>query len=59
MDGCVVVANLRTEFVSADLRKLQSHPIDVPGVSVGRLRDGKICSNRDYWNGAAYKVPNT
>jgi len=35
------------------------HPIDVPGVSVGRLRDGKICSNRDYWNGAAYKVPNT
>ena len=34
-------------------------PMNVPGVSVGRLRDGKICENRDYWNGAAYKVPNT
>lgn len=37
MDGCVVVANLRTEFVSADLRKLQSHPIDVPGMSPAEL----------------------
>ena len=35
------------------------HPMNVPGVSVGSLRDGKICENRDYWNGAAYKVPNT
>jgi ketosteroid isomerase-like protein len=35
------------------------HPMGVPGVSVGQLRDGKICVNRDYWNGAAYKVPNT
>ena len=34
-------------------------PMNVPGVSVGRLRDGKICENRDYWNGAAYTVPNT
>jgi ketosteroid isomerase-like protein len=34
-------------------------PMGVPGVSYGRLRDGKICHNRDYWNGAAYKVPNT
>ena len=23
------------------------------------FRDGKICENRDYWNGAAFKVPNT
>jgi ketosteroid isomerase-like protein len=34
-------------------------PMGVPGVSVGTVRDGKICANRDYWNGAAYKVPNT
>ena len=35
------------------------HPMNVPGVSVGRLRDGKITENRDYWNGAAYAIPNT
>jgi ketosteroid isomerase-like protein len=35
------------------------HPMGVAGVSVGRLRDGKISENRDYWNGAAYTVPNT
>ena len=34
-------------------------PMGVPGVSVGSLRDGKICANRDYWNGAKYTVPNT
>ena len=34
-------------------------PMNVRGVSVGKLRDGKICENRDYWNGAAYHVPNT
>ena len=34
-------------------------PMNVRGVSVGKLRDGKICENRDYWNGAAYRVPNT
>jgi ketosteroid isomerase-like protein len=34
-------------------------PMGVVGVSVGSLRDGKIAANRDYWNGAAYKVPNT
>ena len=34
-------------------------PMNIPGVSVGKLRDGKICQNRDYWNGAAFKVPNT
>ncbi len=32
-------------------------PMNVRGVSVGKLRDGKICENRDYWNGAAYGVP--
>jgi len=26
----------------------------VPGVSVGRLRDGRIAENRDYWNLADY-----
>lgn len=34
------------------------NPMGVPGVSVGKLRDGKICENRDYWNGAAFTVPN-
>ena len=34
-------------------------PMNVRGVSIGKLRDGKISENRDYWNGAAYKVPNT
>jgi ketosteroid isomerase-like protein len=34
-------------------------PMNVRGVSVGKLRDGKICEQRDYWNGAAFKVPNT
>jgi ketosteroid isomerase-like protein len=34
-------------------------PMDVRGVSIGALRDGKICANRDYWNGAKYVVPNT
>lgn len=33
-------------------------PMNVRGASVGRLRDGKIAVHRDYWNGAAYKVPN-
>jgi limonene-1,2-epoxide hydrolase len=26
----------------------------VPGVSVGRVRDGRIVENRDYWNLADY-----
>jgi ketosteroid isomerase-like protein len=34
-------------------------PMNVPGVSIGKLRDGKISANRDYWDGKAYKVPNT
>ena len=34
-------------------------PMNIPGVSFGVMRDGKICENRDYWNGAAFKVPNT
>jgi hypothetical protein len=34
------------------------HPAKVVGVSVGSLRDGKISSNRDYWNGAAFQIPN-
>lgn len=34
-------------------------PMNVRGVSIGKLRDGKITENRDYWNGAAYTVPNT
>lgn len=34
-------------------------PMGVRGVSVGRLRDGKIAENRDYWNGMSFTVPNT
>jgi uncharacterized protein (TIGR02246 family) len=30
--------------------------IAVRGSSVGTLRDGKIASNHDYWNGAIFKV---
>jgi uncharacterized protein (TIGR02246 family) len=29
---------------------------DVRGSSVGTLRDGKIASNHDYWNGAIFQV---
>jgi len=31
------------------------HPMELRGVSVGTLREGKISSNHDYWNGAAFK----
>jgi ketosteroid isomerase-like protein len=34
-------------------------PMNVRGVSVGRLRHGKICEHRDYWDGAKYTVPHT
>jgi SnoaL-like domain len=34
-------------------------PAGVPGISVGTLRDGKISTNRDYWNGARFQIPNT
>ena len=34
-------------------------PMNVRGVSIGTLRDGKISTQRDYWNGAAFQVPNT
>ena len=34
-------------------------PMGVPGVSFGKLRDGKICEQRDYWNGRLFDVPNT
>lgn len=33
-------------------------PMDVRGVSIGTLRAGKISTQRDYWNGAAFAVPN-
>jgi uncharacterized protein (TIGR02246 family) len=34
-------------------------PMGIPGASVGKLRDGKISVNKDYWNGAKFQVPNT
>ena len=36
-DDCVVVANLRTEFYSTDLRKLYATEVDVPGLSPEEL----------------------
>ncbi len=33
-------------------------PMNIRGVSVGQLRDGRIAVHRDYWNGAAYTVAN-
>ena len=35
------------------------HPMGVRGVSFGKLVDGKIVENRDYWNGKLFDVPNT
>ena len=29
-------------------------PMGLRGASVGRLRDGKIAYNRDYWDGASF-----
>ena len=34
-------------------------PMNVRGVSIGTLRNGKIATQRDYCNGAAFAVPNT
>jgi hypothetical protein len=31
-------------------------PMNVRGVSIGRLRDGRICEHRDYWDGSKYTV---
>lgn len=38
---------------------MRPHPSDdgIEGVSIGRLRDGRICHHRDYWNGAAVPRP--
>jgi hypothetical protein len=30
-------------------------PQGVRGASIGKLRDGKISENRDYWNGAEFQ----
>jgi steroid delta-isomerase-like uncharacterized protein len=30
------------------------HRFEIPGVSIGRLRDGKIAENKDYYNLAGY-----
>jgi hypothetical protein len=30
-------------------------PMGVRGASVGTLREGRIASNRDYWNGAEFQ----
>jgi ketosteroid isomerase-like protein len=35
---------------------MHARGVDVRGASVGTLRDGKIASNHDYWNGALFKV---
>lgn len=49
---CVVVANLRTEFVSADLRKLYSNDVVVPGLApeellrIAKTRMGSVGPDR-------------
>lgn len=59
------VAHARFEFVSGkelgDGYAIEwiMQPMGVPGASIGCRRDGKICENRDYWNGAKFTVPNT
>jgi ketosteroid isomerase-like protein len=34
-------------------------PVNVRGISIGTLRNGKIVANRDYWNGNAFNIPGT
>jgi len=34
-------------------------PVGLRGASVGKLRDGKIARNHDYWDGAAFKIGST
>jgi ketosteroid isomerase-like protein len=34
-------------------------PMNVRGVSIGKLQDGKISEQRDYWDGRKFTVPNT
>lgn len=33
------------------------HPMNVRGVSIGQLRNGRISTQRDYWNGARFQLP--
>jgi ketosteroid isomerase-like protein len=32
-------------------------PMGVRGLSIGKMHDGKITENRDYWNGALFQIP--
>jgi ketosteroid isomerase-like protein len=32
-------------------------PMGVRGLSIGKMREGKITENRDYWNGALFQLP--
>jgi uncharacterized protein (TIGR02246 family) len=34
-------------------------PAGLRGASVGKLRDGKIARNHDYWNGADFRIGST
>ncbi|OZG30496.1 polyketide cyclase [Williamsia sp. 1138] len=46
-----------TGLVSGDRFAVEwiMHPVGLRGSSVGTLRDGKVASNRDYWNAAPAK----
>ena len=59
--GCFkFVPDMRYEIVDSEILgdaywvEWIMHPQEVRGASVGRLRDGKIVRNRDYWNGAKF-----
>ncbi len=57
------VPNARFDFVSGfddgESYAMQwvMQPMGVRGVSVGKLADGRISENHDYWNGALFAVP--
>lgn len=50
------VPGARYEVVSSQLQgdnfavEWVMHPVGLRGVAVGTLRDGRVLSNRDYWN---------
>jgi ketosteroid isomerase-like protein len=55
-----VVPEMRYEIVDHEILgdtywvEWVMQPQNVRGASVGRLRDGKIVQNHDYWNGATF-----
>jgi uncharacterized protein (TIGR02246 family) len=46
-------------FVDSYFVEWVMRPIGLRGASVGKLREGKIARNHDYWNGAAFQIGST